>query len=754
MKAKDLSTGISTSKINSESKYTYAFCGIITLLIAAAYSNTIHVPIIFDDYATLVENTHIHSLSSFIDLISPPLNRGLGWRPFANISFALSYALSGLDPWAHHLFSIAIHSCAALALFFVIKETLKAKPLDHLFNKDATMVAGFIAIIWAIHPVQTQTITYISQRTEALMGMMYLITLYTFIRGTKINDTRWYILSVTCCTLGIMSKEVMITAPVVILVYDRTFLAGTFKDALKLRRKIYASLCLSWIPFFLILKTIKRQAVGYGMGVTWYTYALTECKAVITYLRLCIWPNPLVFDRGAHFLHTAYEAIPYALPLGLLLIATVYTLIRKPTLGFLGAWFFIILSPTSSVVPVAEVPIAENRIYLPLVAVVCLIVTGIYFFLGKKTLIILCPIIIISCLLITTLRNTDYISSISIWKDTVAKDPTNTRALNNLGYLMLNQKEQRKEAESYFREAIRLRPHYSDALTNLGMVLADDPTKQNEAIKDYLEAIKYSETNAEAHSCYANLIAKIPGKKQEAIHHLLVAIDLKPYSSEFHNNYAAIIADDPTKRQEAISEYKKSLALNPNYAEAHNNLANLYATIEGKELEAISEYRKAIQCNPSLSFVHFNLGLVLKQNPKFRQQALDEFSLALSLNPSDSASQIAIIHCNKGLVFESDSNYIAAINEYQTALKIYPAIPQAYIQLAGIYQKLGNHYNDIILCFEKALKLDPESFEIHSLFANYLYARDPKRAIIEFREMLKLKPDSLPVKEALKNLEK
>ena len=745
MKPKVPTSKYKSQEFSPENKQSYLVCGFIALFIALGYSNTLGVPILFDDYATIVENTSIRSLLALRDVLSPPINPGLGWRPFANVTFALSYAISGLEPWAHHVFSILIHIFAGMTLFGVINQTLKSKILSNQFGKDSVFLAGCIALLWSLQPVQTQTVSYISQRTEALMGLLYLLTLYSFIRGTQSEKKGWYALSVTSCVLGVMSKEVIITAPVVVLLYDSIFIAGTFKEALSKRWKFYCALASSWIPFLILLKAIKHQAVGYGIGVTWYTYALTECKAVTTYFRLCLWPHPLIFDRGAHFLHTVSEALPYGVVLLAMLGATIYALIKKPSLGFIGAWFFIVLSPTSSVVPVAEVPIAENRIYLPIAAVLTLFVIGLYAYCSKKILKVILPSLIIACLVSTYIRNNTYQTSISIWTDTLAKEPNNPRALNDLGYMLLTDPKHKAESEKYFIEALRQKPNYSDAHNNLGMLYADDPSKRDEAIAHYAESLKYNVKNAEAHSNYANLASKIPGKEKDAEAHFLMALALKPYSAEFHNDYAILIAKDPAKQSEAIAEYKKSIELKPTYAEAHNNLANLYSSLSGKDIEAIAEYKQAIAYQPDSSFIHFNLGLVYKRNPVMADEALKEFKLALALNPKDTDSQLSVEHCNVAIMLEGRKEIQAAIKEYETALSIYSAFPEAQLRLAGAYEKLGGHDLDVIKHLKTAITLNPDAAEFHLQYADYLN-RHPEHhleAIKAYDQALKLDPKNL-----------
>jgi hypothetical protein len=316
-----------------------------------------------------------------------------------------------------------------------------------------------IAVIWTVHPVQTEAVTYISQRAESLMGLFYLLTLYCFIRGVEgrcqvsgvryqeqHGDSRfdklkalsqskgdggsnsvfqffslsafWLPASVTACLLGSMCKEIIVTAPVMVFLYDRTFVAGSFRKAWQQRWPYYLGLASMWLLLTARLRLgLHQQGVGFDQDVTLLNYALTSCRSVVLYIKLAVWPHPLVFDYGTDAIHHATSGLYYVPVLIVLIIGLVVALWRWPAIGFASAWFFVILSPTTSVVPVAFQPMAESRMYLSLAAVISLIALGLYTWVGRRSLIIFAAITVgLGCL--TIRRNEDYRSALAIWSDT------------------------------------------------------------------------------------------------------------------------------------------------------------------------------------------------------------------------------------------------------------------------------------------------------------------------------------------------
>ena len=242
-------------------------------------------------------------------------------------------------------------------------------------------MAAIIALIWAVHPLQTESVTYTVQRAESLMGLFYLLMLYGLARGAAappaavLRGIFWYGVSALACLMGMATKEVMASAPLMALLYDRTFLAGSFREAVRRRWGYYLALVATWPVFEEVLVSSWGRG-SFGAGVSPWRYLGTQCGAVAHYLWLCLWPTPLVLDYGRPLAHGAAEIVPYAVLVAALVLATVVALWRWPKLGFLGAFFFVILAPSSSVVPQIRQTIAEHRMYLPLAAVATLVVVA------------------------------------------------------------------------------------------------------------------------------------------------------------------------------------------------------------------------------------------------------------------------------------------------------------------------------------------------------------------------------------------
>jgi len=194
----------------------------------------------------------------------------------------------------------------------------------------------------------------------------------------RISTRGWYSLSVLACLAGVATKEVIVTAPLMVFLYDRTFISGGFSGAWRRHWVFYLSLAATWIPLACLMTGLNHRGVGFSPDAAWWAYGLTECRVIVKYLGLACWPHPLVFDYGM-FVPTPLSVLwPYALALTALLTATIVALRRSPMLGFMGCWFFLILSPTPSIVPVVGQPMAENRLYLPLAGLLALGLTGIF----------------------------------------------------------------------------------------------------------------------------------------------------------------------------------------------------------------------------------------------------------------------------------------------------------------------------------------------------------------------------------------
>ena len=203
-----------------------------------AYHNSFTGPFIFDDLPSIPENPTIRHLWPIWQPLSPPQTGGITveGRPVINLSLAINYALGGYDVRGYHVLNLTIHILAGLTLFGVVRRTLLQPRLRERFGGVANELALAVAVLWTVHPLQTESVTYIVQRAESLMGLFYLLTLYCFIRSVESPRPRvWCGLCLTACAVGMASKEVMASAPLLVMLYDRAFISGSFREAWRRR---------------------------------------------------------------------------------------------------------------------------------------------------------------------------------------------------------------------------------------------------------------------------------------------------------------------------------------------------------------------------------------------------------------------------------------------------------------------------------------------------------------------------------------
>ncbi|HXA80955.1 MAG TPA: tetratricopeptide repeat protein [Opitutaceae bacterium] len=658
-------------------------CVAIVLAALAVYSNSFSGPFIYDDVVAITENPTIRHLWPVWRVLSPPGHLTVSGRPLINLSLALNYALSGDAVWSYHAVNLLIHILAGLALFGIVRRTILERPTFNIqrstskanpraispesrFAGAATPLALTVALLWVVHPLQTECVTYVIQRTESLMGLFYLLTLYCFVRGVEAQEfyggpstgsghstpkkvacherrpkagVEWFAASILSCLLGMASKEVMVSAPLMVLLYDRTFVAGSFRAAWQQRRKLYLGLAATWLLLgYLVATTGDRGgSAGFGDGISERTYALTQFRAIVHYLRLSVWPQPLVFDYGRSVLRQVAEAAPYAAIILTLVILTVVGLWRNRALGFLGAWFFAILAPSSSVVPVVTETMAEHRMYLALAAVITVIVFGLYALLGRRSVVIGLALAV-GLGVLTARRNEDYRSELAIWSDTVAKCPDNPRAHNNLGDALMNIPGQLSQAIFAYEAAVRIDPNFSVAHNNLGCVLANIPGRWPEAISHFETVFRIAPGNAKARNNLGIILYKA-GRTSEAMIQFEAAVRIKPDYAEAHRNLG-IALDEVGRIPEAAAQFKQVVRIDPDNAEAHNSLG-IILDKAGRMPEAIAQFEEAVRIDPNGAEVHKNLSIALGKVGRI-PEAIDQCQEVLRIKP-DSADARAFL---------------------------------------------------------------------------------------------------------------
>jgi tetratricopeptide (TPR) repeat protein len=586
-----------------------------------------------------------------------------------NVSLAIDYAVGGLNVLPYHVTNLLIHIAAALTLFGVLRRTLRSLAIfPGTKNGDggdprATSIALAATLLWAVHPLQTESVTYMIQRAEAMMGLLYLLVMYATIRaasaGGKNATTAWYVVAVACSCLGMATKEAMVTAPLLTLLYDRTFLSGSFRAALRRRWKLYVGLAASWGVLAAVIVPGRGGTAGLAAKVGVLDYAQTQPGVILHYLRLAFWPWPLVLDYGWPVAHGWEQIAPPAVAIGVLVVLTLWALVatakRPPigsdrtaqvvpvrALGFLGAWFFLVLAPSSSIYPLNDIAF-EHRMYLSLAAVMVLVTLAAHWAWcrlgatlspswglamqhphgkdpsssslsmpvhgqaqqrsghGTRRGILFRSIPAVALLAIlgvfiglTLLRNCDYASEQRMWEQTLARTPNNTRALLNVGAMWFYARDYDK-ALNAFNRALQLRPEYEDAYVNRANV--------------------YWET----------------GHSEQALADFARAIQLRPRDGAIYGNRGAALGR-LGRNEEAIADLDHAIRLRPDYAEAYFNRGVTYAAMGRHNDAALADFAQAIHYHPNYAQAFISRGLLLLNMQHF-DAALGDLNMAIKLSP-------------------------------------------------------------------------------------------------------------------------
>jgi len=438
---------------------------LLILAVALTYANSLGGPFILDDQATIVQNPQIKDLSDVRAVLVPASETPIAGRPLASLTFAVNYAVNGLDVRGYHIVNIALHALCALLLMLVARRTLEAS------------VAFAAALLWAVHPLNSEVVNYISQRTESLMAAFYLLTLYAAIRARNERGVRWTLTAVASCAAGLACKESMATAPLIVALYDRIFLFDSWKAAVRGRRHLYVGLAATWILAGALVAAGPRAAVaGFSSGVSPWTYLMNQAVIITEYLRLAVWPDALVIFYGWPEALGAADVLPYLVFILALVVLTAVGLWRRPPIGFLGAWFFITLAPASSIVPIATEVGAERRLYLPLMALAVLAVVAVDVVWKRVAVRRVVPVPLVvtvaaaaALATLTVARNREYASPLTLARTVVERRPSSVA--HHILAEHLATAGQREEAVRHLREAVAQGD--SRARFLLGRVLAE-----------------------------------------------------------------------------------------------------------------------------------------------------------------------------------------------------------------------------------------------------------------------------------------
>ncbi|MEO1128609.1 MAG: tetratricopeptide repeat protein [Planctomycetota bacterium] len=597
----------------------------ITLASILAYSNGLGGAFLFDDRMAILERSHITDFDpGSADAWAEVLKAR---RPATDLTFALNYAAGAVEPsetWpegqssrGYHIVNLGIHLGVALALLALTVRTLSLTRSET--QAANVLIAGAAALLWAVHPLTTQAVTYIVQRGESLMALCYVLTLLFYNLGATTEHRRrivWFAACIVACGLGMLSKGVMVTAPLAVLLYDRCFLSQTWRASLRGRWPILAGLCATWL--LLVVTGVATTTVGIGASAratvgfayedhTWHAYLFTQPAVLLHYLRLVVWPDVLILDHEWPFATSIGPALlPGAIILALL-VTTLWLLLRRnPSIGFVAVMFFLVLAPTSSFIPLRD-PAFEHRMYLPLASVLLLMVLGIDWLARKRLAARPAAVAVALAALVlalplgmrTAARNADYGSEEAMLEANLAAQPNASRVMINLGRILsmragtMPQGPEaaaiRDRAIELFERSIEIQPdeliaHYNLANTvALWSTLAPPEQRadlQRRAHEQFLEAERlaprgYDPNTAAQHGVLLILMERFDDAAARFEQVVNGRRRVKPETEARAWYGLAIVAERRGDADAALQAYQQALQIQPDAPEVQRALGRL-----------------------------------------------------------------------------------------------------------------------------------------------------------------------------------
>ena len=705
----------------------------IVIVTIVAFLPAVSAPFQLDDVTSIPGNPTIQTLSTA--MFSPP-DGGLAvsGRPVVNVSLAINRALNasfGADnagtngqpaTVGYHVVNLLLHVLCGLVLFGIVRRTITlGRGLD-AWRGDAEPIALIFTALWMVHPLQTESVDYIIQRTEMLVSLCYATTLYASIRAwnasTRPNRMAWYTLSVVACLLGMGSKEVMISAPVMVVLYDRAFRVASWRDlftALTGRRAFYIALVATaaWL-LVLVSSGARSTTAGFGTGLAWYRYLYTQAWAITRYVRLLFWPSGLIYDYGQEPL-TGPAGVPGLLLLAAFGAATViaWTRDRWRWFGFAGAWFFLLLGPSSSVVPIRTEIAAERRVYLACAAVIVIVVVAALALLRRADPALssgdtarwrrvrvagraVCVLVVALLAVATFERSRLYRDPEALWRDTLAKRPRNARAYDNLAAVILQKDSTRRpEAERLLRQAIATDTMYLTSFTNLADL--DMKRGQTAEARSLLERVLRIEPKLiDANARLAGVMVK-EGQFAKAIPILERVVAERPTDDAFVDLATAYMASG--RASDATNALRRAVELNPARADAAAYLgAQLLQS--GHPDQAIPYLETATRAPGAEAMTSALLSLSYGEVGN-QAQAMSAAAAAAARGGSDEQVYLAT-----GRAMLMVGAVPEAVTFYGQAARLAPADPEAVTRL-GIATAAGGNRSGAEALFRRALAIAP-----------------------------------------------
>lgn len=578
----------------------------LVVLACLVYSNTLEVPFYFDDCSNIERNPHIRLTKlTFKGVTEAGFKSLASNRPIANISFALNYYFDQYNVTGYHVINIIIHVTTGLLLYFFLKTTLSLPSHRSKYNHHSS-IAFFAALIWLVHPIQTQSVTYIVQRMNSMAAMFYILSFLLYVKGRLVKDNKKSLLLFAACAfsgiIGSGCKEIVATLPLFIFLYEWYFFQDLSKAWLKHHLMyVVGILILFGLLAFVYMRSNPLEAILSSYALLDFTLTervLTQFRVVIYYISLLVYPHPsrLVLLHDFKISHSLIDPITTLLSIGAIIsvVGLAFYIAKKERLiSFCIIWFFGNLMMESSVIGLGT--IYEHRTYLPSMFFFLPIIILAYRHVKRDLLKagVLSSTILLLCVW-TYERNSIWSEPIAFWNDVIRKNSHSAWAYNNLAESYIRKKAY-SLALTNLKEAIRLNPNLAEAYNNLGLV--------------YLNS---NDTDA-------------------ALRNFEMTLLINPKNSNAYNNMGMAFCLKKSYTR-GISLFKKAIHFKPSHLDANFNLARAYE-LTGQYHEAVEQYQISVYLNPYDICAYHNAGLIYMNHLKDKKKAVSLFKKALSIDP-------------------------------------------------------------------------------------------------------------------------
>jgi Flp pilus assembly protein TadD len=661
---------------------------IATLL---AYAPAWHGKPIWDDEPHIAR-PELHSLAGLLRTwIEPGATQQ--YYPLVYSVFWLEHRLWGDSTLGYHLLNILLHASSALLLIFILRRL-------------AVPGAQLAAAIFALHPVQVESVAWMTELKNTLSGLLFLSSLWAYLHFDQSRNRRWWTLAAGLFVLGLTAKTAIATLPAALLV-----LLWWQRGSLSWKSDVRPLLSFFAVGLLAGLFTahIERKlfgAEGWEFNLSFIERILMAGHSLWFHLGKLFWPTHLTFMYPRWDINQSVWW-QYLYPATFLSLLAGCWALRRWHRGPLAAllWFAGLLFPALGFFNAYSFRysfVNDHHQYLACIGMIVLASAALAGLLGRWGLWgrapghLLCLALLGTLAGLTWQQSKTYTDMETLWRKTLAQNPTCWMAQNNLGILLLAT-GRATEAMTRFEQALSLKPDYAEAHNNMGLALLEKGQVE-EAIVQVQAALKLQPAYASAHTLLGVALGR-KGQLDEAMSHLQTALRLDPNLAKAHSNLGTAL-ERQGRLDEAVAHQQQAVRLKPNDATALANLGIMLAK-QGRLHEAATYLEQALALKPEDPDAHRTLGTTLGRLGRL-PEAVQHLEKAISLSPGDAEA-----HCNLGVTLGRQGRFDEAAFQLQQALKLNPRSAEAHCNLGVILGMKGN-LTEAISHLNEALKLKPD----------------------------------------------